>query len=170
MISMSPVFNVAGTLCIIVATDRRHGIGIDNTLPWHLPEDLAHFKRVTSGHPVIMGRKTFDSIGRALPGRRNIVITRNRDWQRTGVETASSLQEAIAWTAGVDTFIIGGARVYAESLPLATRLIVTEIAKSFDCDAFFPVIDPQLWQEVARESHRAVSQEFDYAFVTYERR
>lgn len=170
MISMPPVSTASGALCIIVAIDRQHGIGINNTLPWHLPEDLAHFKRATSGHPVIMGRKTFDSIGRVLPGRRNIVITRNRDWRCAGVETASSLQQAIALTAGADTFIIGGARIYAESLPLAERLMVTEIAESFDCDAFFPVIDPQLWQEVARENHRAATQEFDYAFVTYERR
>jgi dihydrofolate reductase len=167
---MSPASNASGTLCIIVATDRQNGIGINDTLPWHLPEDLAHFKRATLGHPVIMGRKTFDSIGRALPGRRNIIVTRNRDWRYAGVETASSLQEAVTLTAGADTFIIGGARIYAESLPLATRLIVTEIAKSFDCDAFFPFIDPQLWQEVARENHRAATQEFDYAFVTYERR
>jgi len=169
-IGMSPTPSASGALCVIVATDSKHGIGINNTLPWHLPEDLAHFKRTTSGHSIIMGRKTFDSIGRPLPNRRNIVITRNREWSHAGVETVSSLQDAAALVAGTDSFIIGGAQIYAESLPLATRLIVTEIGKSFDCDAFFPVIDPQLWQEIARETHRSESQEFDYAFVTYERR
>lgn len=167
---MSPTSSAPGALSVIVATDSKNGIGINNTLPWHLPEDLAHFKRTTSGHPIIMGRKTFDSIGRPLPNRRNIVITRNREWSHAGVESVSSLQEAAALVAGVDAFIIGGAQIYAEALPLATRLIVTEIAKSFDCDAFFPALDPQLWQEVAREQHRAEAQEFDYAFVTYQRR
>src|SRR5450830_133037 len=160
-------------LTIIVATDQQGGIGINNTLRWKLPEDLAHFKRLTTGHPIIMGRKTFDSIRRPLPNRRNIVITRNRAWSHAGVETVSSLQEAAALVAGSEAFIIGGAQIYAESLALATRLIVTEIDKSFDCDAFFPAIDPQLWQETARETHktqRPESQEFDYAFVTYERR
>src|SRR5450830_1664139 len=157
-------------LTIIVATDARNGIGINNTLPWHLPEDLAHFKRTTSGHPIIMGRKTFESIGRPLPNRRNIVITRNRDWSHAGVESVSSLQDAAALVADTDAFIIGGAQIYAESLPLATRLIVTEIGKSFDCDAFFPAIDASLWQEVAREEYSAATQGFDYAFVTYERR
>ena len=175
---MSPTPSASGALCVIVATDSKHGIGINNTLPWHLPEDLAHFKRTTSGHPIIMGRKTFDSIGRPLPNRRNIVITRNRDWSHAGVETVSSLQEAAALVAGADAFIIGGAQIYAESLPLATRLIVTEIDKAFDCDAFFPAIDAGVWRETARETHRAETQEsaqgfaqgFNYAFVTYERR
>src|SRR5579864_9550221 len=126
-------------LSIIVATDANHGIGINNTLPWHLPEDLAHFKRTTTGHPIIMGRKTFDSIGRPLPNRRNIVITRNPQWQHAGVESAGSIAAAAALVhdSGAEAFIIGGAQVYAEALPLAERLIVTEIAKSFDCDAFF---------------------------------
>jgi len=169
-IGMSPTSSASGALCVIVATDSKHGIGINNTLPWHLPEDLAHFKRTTSGHPIIMGRKTFDSIGRPLPNRRNIVITRNPEWSHAGVETVSSLQEAAALVADADAFIIGGAQIYAESLPLATRLIVTEIDKSFDCDAFFPAIDPQLWQETERQQQRAETQGFDYAFVTYERR
>ncbi|AKZ64762.1 diacylglycerol kinase [Herbaspirillum hiltneri N3] len=171
---MSPTPSASGALCVIVATDSQNGIGINNTLPWHLPEDLAHFKRTTSGHPIIMGRKTFDSIGRPLPNRRNIVITRNRDWSHAGVETVSSLQEAAVLVAGADAFIIGGAQIYAESLPLATRLIVTEIAQAFDCDAFFPAIDSKVWRETARETRHAesqgVAQGFDYAFVTYERR
>src|SRR5476649_707740 len=114
-------------LTIIVATDQQGGIGINNTLPWRLPEDLAHFKRLTSGHPIIMGRKTFDSIGRALPNRRNIVITRNLDWRHEGIESAGSLDAAIALTGEEEAFIIGGAKIYADALPRADKLIVTEI-------------------------------------------
>lgn len=167
---MSLISSASGALSVIVAADNHNGIGIDNTLPWHLPEDLAHFKRTTSGHAIIMGRKTFDSIGRPLPNRRNIVVTRNRAWSHPGVDVVSSLQEAAALTAGEDAFIIGGAQIYAEALPLAAKLIVTEIGKRFDCDAFFPAIDPHIWQETTREQHAAASGEFDYAFVTYERR
>jgi len=112
-------------LTIIVATDARNGIGINNTLPWHLPEDLAHFKRTTSGHPIIMGRKTFESIGRPLPARRNIVITRNPDWRHDGVESVSSLAAAAALVGDAEAFIIGGAEIYAAAQPLTQRLIVT---------------------------------------------
>src|SRR5436190_13135302 len=104
---------------IIVATDRARGIGINNALPWHLPEDLAHFKRTTSGHPIIMGRKTFDSIGRPLPNRRNIVVTRNANWQHEGIEAVTSLAAAAGLVGEAESFIIGGAQLYAEALPLA---------------------------------------------------
>jgi dihydrofolate reductase len=157
-------------LSIIVATDANRGIGINNSLPWHLPEDLAHFKRATTGHPIIMGRKTFDSIGRPLPNRRNIVVTRNPHWSHAGVESAASLAAAAALAGDGEAFIIGGAQIYAEALPLADRLIVTEIAGNFDCDAFFPALDMQCWQQVAREAHRSAAGDLDYAFVTYERR
>ncbi len=156
-------------LTIIVATDNRGGIGIRNTLPWRLPEDLAHFKRTTSGHPIIMGRKTFDSIGRALPNRRNIVITRNPTWSHEGVEVVDSIQNAIALTSEADAFIIGGAQIYAEALPHTRRLIITEIKQHFDCDAFFPAISKTQWKEVAREQVHSNSNDLDYAFVTYER-
>lgn len=157
-------------LTIIVATDARNGIGINNTLPWHLPEDLAHFKRTTSGHPIIMGRKTFESIGRALPARRNIVITRNPDWRHDGVESVSSLAAAAALVGDAEAFIIGGAEIYAAAQPLTQRLIVTEIQQSFDCDAFFQARDPQQWQEISRETHHSDANGFDYAFVVYQRR
>ncbi|MBP0597726.1 dihydrofolate reductase [Herbaspirillum sp. LeCh32-8] len=159
----------AGNLTIVVATDQNNGIGINNTLPWHLPEDLAHFKRTTSGHAILMGRKTFESIGRALPNRRNIVITRNAGWQHAGVETASSLQAAAELAGSAPAFVIGGAQIYAEALPLVNRLIITRIERAFDCDAFFPALDPQQWKETAREEHRAETGGFNYAFVTYER-
>ena len=162
------------TLTLIVATDRQNGIGIRNTLPWRLPEDLAFFKRTTTGHPIIMGRKTFDSIGRPLPNRRNIVVTRNPDWSHAGVEAVASLQQAAALAgdgeADVEAFVIGGAQVYAEALPLASRLIVTEIVADFECDAFFPKLDPSEWVEASRETHRSAENDFDYSFVIYQRR
>ncbi|MES2298543.1 MAG: dihydrofolate reductase [Pseudomonadota bacterium] len=157
-------------LTIVVAIDAQRGIGIDNTLPWRLPEDLAHFKRTTSDHPIIMGRKTFDSIGRALPKRRNIVITRNASWQHAGVETASSLAAALALVGAVPAFIIGGAQIFAESMDLVERLVVTEIDASFNCDTFFPVIERAHWREESRELHHSESNGFDYAFVSYRRK
>lgn len=167
---MTSSSSLPGNLTIVVATDRNNGIGINNTLPWHLPEDLAHFKRTTSGHPILMGRKTFESIGRPLPNRRNIVITRNADWQHAGVESVSSLPAAAALAGDGNAFIIGGAQVYAEALPLASRLIITRIDASYDCDAFFPAVDEAIWKETAREEHRAETSGLNYAFVTYERR
>ena len=157
-------------LTLIVAMDAERGIGVDNKLPWHLPEDLAHFKRLTSGHPIIMGRKTFDSIGRPLPNRRNIVITRNAGWRRDGVETVGSLEAAVALLAGAPGFIIGGAEIYKQSLPLADQLIITEIAHTYDCDAFFPAIDADAWQETARETHTSDAAGLRYAFVTLRRK
>lgn len=157
-------------LTLVVAIDAQRGIGIDNKLPWHLPEDLAHFKRVTLGQPIIMGRKTFDSIGRPLPGRRNIVVTRNRDWTHAGVETAASLEAALALVGAEPSSIIGGAQIFTASMDVADRMIVTEIAHGFACDTFFPPIDPAVWRETARETHHSAANGYDYAFVTYERK
>jgi dihydrofolate reductase len=156
-------------LTLVVAIDAQRGIGVDNKLPWHLPEDLAHFKRVTLGHPILMGRKTFDSIGRALPGRRNIVVTRNAAWSHAGVEVATSLEQAVAMIGDEAASIIGGAQIFGESMDIADRLIVTEIHHSFKCDTFFPAIDPQVWRETARETHHSDANGYDYAFVTYEK-
>jgi len=156
-------------LTIVVAIDAQRGIGVNNTLPWRLPEDLAHFKRVTSGHPIIMGRKTFDSIGRPLPNRRNIVVTRNGQWRHEGTEAVHSLQEAIALVGEEPASIIGGAQIFAESLALADQLIVTEIDHTFACDTYFPPTDPSDWVETARETHHSQANGFDYAFVTYQK-
>ena len=156
-------------LTIVVAIDEQRGIGIDNKLPWHLPEDLAHFKRLTSGHPILMGRKTFDSIGRALPNRRNVVITRNRDWRHDGVEAVTSLQAAVELVADTPAFIIGGAQIFADSLALSERMVVTEIAHTFACDTFFPALPDGVWKETARETHHSDANGYDYAFVTYDR-
>ena len=158
------------TLTLVVAIDAQRGIGIDNKLPWHLPEDLAHFKRVTLGKPMIMGRKTFDSIGRPLPGRRSIVVTRNPGWQREGVEAVPSLEAAMALVGEIDASIIGGAQIFEAALGVADRMIVTEIDHSFACDTFFPPIDPAVWVETAREQHRSEADGYDYAYVTYVRK
>jgi dihydrofolate reductase len=164
---------MAKQLTLVVAMDAERGIGVDNQLPWHLPEDLAHFKRVTLGHPIIMGRKTFDSIGRPLPKRRNIVVTRNAAWSHEGVEVAGSLQEAIALAGdelgNVTASIIGGAQVFTEAMDIADRMIVTHIDKTYRCDTFFPEIDPGKWTAVSRELQHSESGDVDFSFVTYEK-
>ncbi|WP_312519169.1 dihydrofolate reductase [Massilia sp.] len=157
-------------LTLVVAVDANNGIGIDNQMPWHLPEDLAHFKRVTLGKPVIMGRKTFDSIGRPLPKRRNIVITRNSEWSHEGAEAAPSLEAAIAQLDGAPASIIGGAQIFEQAMPLADAMIVTHIEQAFACDTFFPPIDPSIWVETTRETHQDEAKGLRYAFVTYARR
>jgi dihydrofolate reductase len=157
-------------LTIIVAFDRQRGIGIANQLPWHLPEDLAHFKRMTTGHPIVMGRKTYESIGRPLPNRRNIVITRNPDWRADGVEAAASIEDALRLLNGTPAFLIGGAQIFEQALGAADRMIVTEIDKNFDCDTFFPPIDAARWEETSRERHHSEANGCGYAFVTYRRR
>jgi dihydrofolate reductase len=122
-------------------------------LPWRLPEDLQHFKRTTMGAPIIMGRKTWDSIGRPLPGRRNIVVSRNRDLHIEGADVVGSLEDAQRLCVGVEqVFLIGGAQLYAEALPSADRLIVTEIDADVEGDAFFPAVDRTTWVETAREA------------------
>jgi len=150
--------------------DSKKGIGIQNALPWRLPEDLAHFKRTTTGHPVIMGRNTFDSIGRPLPNRRNIVVSRNPEWGHAGVECVHSLEAARELVAGMDAFVIGGTQIYRLALPVVDTLIVTEIHREFDCDAFFPEFPAGLWEETAREAHRSEQNDFTYAFVTYKKK
>jgi dihydrofolate reductase len=157
-------------LTLVVAIDAQRGIGVDNKLPWHLPEDLAHFKRVTLGHPIIMGRKTFDSIGRPLPKRRNIVVTRNAGWSHEGVEVAASLEQAIAMVGDEEASIIGGAQIFGESMGFANRMIVTEIHHTFRCDTFFPPFDPAVWVETAREKHHSEANGYGFDFVTYERK
>ncbi|GGZ10259.1 dihydrofolate reductase [Pseudoduganella plicata] len=153
-------------LAIIVAVDRNNGIGVNNQLPWHLPEDLAHFKRLTTGHPIVMGRRTFDSIGRPLPNRRSIVVTRNVGWRHAGVEAVTSLADAVALVGDAPAFIIGGAQIFAEALAIADRLIVTHIDQAFDCDTFFPAIDRSVWQENERQAYDSASG-LAYTIVTY---
>ena len=156
-------------LNLIYARAANGVIGKDNALPWHLPEDMAHFKRMTTGCPVVMGRKTWDSLPlkfRPLPGRRNIVVTRQADWQADGAERAAGLHEAVALCAdAAEVWVIGGAQIYAEAAPLARRAVVTEIDRDFDGDAHAPSLDAG-WREVARDTHVAVDG-LPFSFVTY---
>ena len=157
-------------LHLIYARARNGVIGKNNQMPWHLPEDLAHFKRVTLGQPVIMGRKTWDSLPprfRPLPGRQNIVVTRQADWQAEGAQRAGSLPEAMALCAGApDVWVIGGAQIYQQAEPLASSAVVTEIDADFEGDAHAPTLSPR-WREVARQSHVAASG-LPFSFVTYQ--
>lgn len=156
-------------LILIAAVARNGAIGKDNALLWRLPEDLKFFKRTTLGCPVIMGRKTFESIGRPLPGRRNIVVTRNTDWQHDGVDVVHSLEDARALTAmEARVFVIGGGELYAQALHQADGLILTEVDADFEGDTFFPHWDRLQFQEVSRETHHADAG-WDYHFVTYQR-
>ena len=145
---------------LIWAQARNRVIGKNGVMPWHLPEDLAHFKRVTLNQPVIMGRKTWDSIPpkfRPLPGRTNIVVTRQANWQENNVQCSSSLREALQQCENSNqVWVIGGAQIYAQALPLADELVVTEIDAAFDGDAHAPAIGPD-WREVARERIVAAS-------------
>lgn len=157
-------------LGIIAAVARNGAIGKNNALLWHLPEDLKFFKRTTLGRPIIMGRKTFDSIGRPLPGRRNIVITRNAQWRHEGVDAVASLDAALALLAGSDeAFVIGGGEIYAQALPRADVIVLTEVDAEFDGDTFFPPWDRAAFVEAARETHTSPDG-WAYHFVTYQRR
>ena len=133
-------------LAIIVAHARNGVIGLNGAMPWHLPEDLKHFKEVTMGHPVIMGRITHESIGRPLPGRTNIVVSRHPDFQAKGCLTACSLDQALAMVKNEATaFVIGGAQIYAEALPKVQICWITEIEAEYPGDAFFGPLDPAQW-------------------------
>jgi dihydrofolate reductase len=144
------------TLVIIAAIARNGAIGRDNALLWRLSEDLQFFKRTTLGHPLLMGRKTFESIGRPLPGRRNIVLTRDAAWRADGIETAASLQAALEMTAAAPKrFVIGGAQLYAHALPLADELVLTEVGRDFEADTFFPPWDRSVFIEASRTRHHA---------------
>jgi dihydrofolate reductase len=159
-------------LSLIVARARNGVIGRGNALPWKLPEDLAFFKRTTMGHPVIMGRRTWESIGRPLPGRRNIVVTRDPRWKADGAERASSIDAALsACRAAPQAFVIGGAQLYAAALPLADGVFVTEIDRDIDGDTVLPDLDPADWVETARDVQRPGGPDaLPFAFVHYARR
>ena len=157
-------------LALIAARARNGVIGLDNRMPWHLPEDLAHFKRVTLGKPVVMGRKTFESIGRPLPGRLNIVVTRNPDWQAAGVQVAHSLDAALALAAAAapeEIMLIGGAELYRQALPQADVLYLTEIDAEFAGDAFFPEVDLARWRIDREEAGQRDSDGLRWRFVRY---
>lgn len=160
-----------GPRIYLVAAVASNGIiGSNGRLPWHFPEELKHFKEVTLGHPVIMGRRTWESLKRALPGRKNIVVTRTPGYHASGASVAASLQSALALCAGAPkAMVIGGNQLFAESLPLATGLELTEIHKDYPGDTWFPEYDRAQWQEIKREARTATDgTRFDY--VLYEKR
>ena len=150
---------------IIVAVARNGVIGVGGDLPWRISEDLARFKRLTMGNALVMGRRTFESIGHPLPGRTNIVLTRREGWSSEGVSVATSLEEAMALAAedGLDVYVAGGAEVYETALDLADTLELTEVDAEPEGDTWFPTVDWSRWREVARETHPG------FSFVTYER-
>lgn len=164
-------------LAIIVAHSSNRVIGIGNKLPWYLPEDLKYFKRITQGKPIIMGRKTFESIGRPLPGRANIVITRDQQWQAEGVRVVHGLDEAIELAGDIalidgveEALVIGGAEIYAQALPRVDRLYLTEVHTELEGDAWFPELDRAHWQEMLREDFPAQEPNpYDYSFVVLDR-
>lgn len=157
-------------ISLIAALAANRVIGRQGALPWHLPEDLRRFKALTLGHPVLMGRRTWESIGRPLPGRRNIVITRQADYRPSGAEVFPDLGSALAALAGAaEVFVIGGGELYAAALPLAHRLQLTELHQEVEGDARFPPRDPAHWAETWREPHTAPDG-MRYDFVVYERR
>ncbi len=159
------------SVAIIVAMAGNRIIGINNTLPWHIPADLQHFKKLTMGHHMIMGRKTFESIGKPLPGRTTVVMTRNHELRISGCIMAHKLEEAIAACADDDQlFIVGGAELYAQALPLADTLYITEIQQAVEGDAYFPVFNKNEWLEVSREKYnQETPQPLEYHFATYRR-
>lgn len=156
---------------LIVAMARNRVIGVDNTLPWRLSADLQHFKALTMGKPIIMGRLTWESIGRPLPGRRNIVLSRSVIEVPDGVDVVNSLADAIELCSSVpEIMIMGGAQVYKQALPLAQQLYITEVACDVEGDAWFPEIDQNAWRELTRESHVADEKnEYAFDFVCLER-
>lgn len=158
-------------LSIICAMDTNRVIGKNNALPWHLPADLGFFKRTTIGKPIIMGRKTFESIGKALPGRQNIVITRDRNYIASGCDTAFSLDEAMAIAKpSEEVMLIGGANLYRQTLDRADVMYLTLINHEFSGDAWFPEIDFSQWAQVMREDHDSDEKnQFPYSFVKYVR-
>lgn len=161
-------------ISMIAAMAHDRVIGKDNQMPWHLPADLAHFKRVTLGKPVLMGRKTFESIGRPLPGRRNLVISRNPGYQAEGIEVVGSVEAALALLAGSsveELMVIGGGHLYAEMLPSADCLYLTQIDLAAEGDTRFPAFDDGQWQRIECESHPADEKNpHPYSFETWQRR
>jgi len=161
------------TLTLIVAADQNNAIGKDNQMPWHLPNDFKYFKKNTMDHSIVMGRKTFQSIGKALPGRRNIVISRQKDFLADNLELAQSIQEALALCRNErEIFIIGGAEIFNQTLPLASKILLTRVHTTIQAtDTFFPDIPKATWELVSSEKHfQDEKHQFDYTFEVYHTR
>ena len=164
-------------LALIAAVADNNAIGINNKMPWYLPGDLRYFKAVTMGKPIIMGRKTFDSLRKPLPGRTNIVITRDHSWQHDGVKVVHSLDEAISLAEDValingneEVMVIGGEQIYRQAMACADRLYLTRVYQSFDGDAFFPEVDTQQWRETSREDIQSEEEgSLNYSYLILDR-
>lgn len=161
---------------ILVAMAKNRVIGKNNALPWRLSPDLKRFKQLTMGHHIVMGRKTYESIGRLLPGRTSVIVTRQPDYQVPGAIVAGSIAEALKVCSegkemNQESFVIGGAEIYQQALGLCQRMYVTEIQQEFDGDALFPEFDPQEWREISREKHRLDEDDgLEYHFVVLDRK
>jgi dihydrofolate reductase len=160
-------------ITVIAAIASNNALGKDNDLIWYLPADLKRFKKVTTGHYILMGRNTFESIGRPLPNRTTIIITRNKNYFKEGCLIANSLEQAIEMAKpAAQIFIIGGAQIYKETIAkeVAVQLDITLVHHNFEADVFFPEIDPKVWKEVAREDYKADEKnDYDYSFVSYQK-
>ena len=157
-------------IAIISATSENNVIGKDNDLPWYLPADLAHFKNLTSGKHIVMGRKTYESVGRPLPNRTNIVVSRNPDFIAAGCETASSLSDAIKKTGGKDLFVCGGSEIYKQALEVADIMYLTRIHAVVEGDTYFPDFNDSLWTIVERKDFLPDDKnKYSYSFITYKR-
>lgn len=157
-------------LSVIVAVAKNDVIGVNNTLPWHLPEDLKRFRALTTGHHIIMGRKTYESLGRLLPERTTVIVTRNKNYKIEGALIAHSLAEAVTLCQNDDeAFLIGGAELYLDGLKLANKLYITDVDLYVEGDAFFPEFDFKQWQETSREAHTS-TQGLVFSYITYIRK
>lgn len=157
---------------IVVAMGEKNEIGSGNQLLWHLPKDLKHFKDLTSGHPIIMGRKTYESIGKALPNRTNIVVSRKKNWFQEGVLIVGSLKEAVKFAKKIDEniFIIGGGNVYEQTMEIADRLEVTLVKANLEADTYFPKINSKFWKMTSEVCHeKDEKNQYDFCFKTYEK-
>lgn len=157
---------------IVVAMGEKNEIGFENQLLWHLPKDLKHFKDLTSGHPIIMGRKTYESIGKALPNRTNIVVSRKKDWFEEGILIVGSLKEALKFAKKIDeeVFVIGGGNIYEQTMDLVDKLEVTLVKADLEADTFFPKIDEKIWKKTNEVCHEKDEKNgYDFCFQTFER-
>jgi len=157
-------------ISLILAIDKNNLIGNKGRLPWHIPEDLAYFKKITTGHTVVMGRKTFESIGKALPERRNIIITRKKNFIAEGCIITHSVKEVLDLTKNEEAFVIGGGEIYKLFLPYAKKLYITKIDSEFEGDTYFPSFNEKEWQLVSKENSKNNNKPFDYTFLVYERK
>lgn len=157
---------------IVVAMGEKNEIGFENQLLWHLPKDLKHFKDLTSGHPIIMGRKTYESIGKPLPNRTNIVVSRKKDWFEEGILIVGSLKEAIKFAKKIDeeVFVIGGGNIYGQTMDIVDKLEVTLVKADLEADTFFPKIDEKIWKKTNEICHEKDEKNgYDFCFQTFER-